>query len=54
MYHGNPRVILCEWRVSVPHTHRDTSWYFLDLKVIIIAKEITYLHIVVDTSRATF
>lgn len=54
MYHVNPRVILYEWRVSVPHTHRDTSWYFLDLKVLIIAKEITYLLIVVDTSRATF
>jgi 3-deoxy-7-phosphoheptulonate synthase len=54
MYHGNPRVILCERGVSVPHTHRDTSRYLLDLQVVVAAKEITHLPIVVDPSHATF
>lgn len=54
MYHGNPKVILCERGVSVPHTHRDTSRYLLDLQVVVAAKEITHLPIVVDPSHATF
>jgi 3-deoxy-7-phosphoheptulonate synthase len=51
---GNERVILCERGVSVPHTHRATSRFLLDLQVIPAAKEITHLPIVTDPSHATF
>ena len=51
---GNEKVILCERGVSVPHTHRATSRFLLDLQVIPAAKEITHLPIVTDPSHATF
>ena len=51
---GNKKVILCERGVSVPHTHRSTSRFLLDLQVIPAAKEITHLPIVSDPSHATF
>ena len=51
---GNEKVILCERGVSVPHTHRITSRFLLDLQVVPAAKEITHLPIVVDPSHATF
>ena len=51
---GNKKVILCERGVSVPHTHRTTSRFLLDLQVVPAAKEITHLPIVVDPSHATF
>jgi 3-deoxy-7-phosphoheptulonate synthase len=51
---GNERVILCERGVSVPHTHRTTSRYMLDLQVIPAAQEVTHLPIVSDPSHATF
>jgi len=51
---GNEKVILCERGVSVPHTHRSTSRFLLDLQVVPAAKEITHLPIVVDPSHATF
>ena len=51
---GNEKVILCERGVSVPHTHRSTSRFLLDLQVIPAAKEITHLPIVSDPSHATF
>ncbi len=51
---GNERVLLCERGVSVPHTHRATSRYLLDLQVVPAAKEVTHLPIVVDPSHATF
>ena len=51
---GNNKVILCERGVSVPHTHRSTSRFLLDLQVVAAAKEITHLPIVVDPSHATF
>ena len=54
MYHGNSKVILCERGVSVPHTHRDTSRFLLDLQVVVAAQEITHLPVVVDPSHATF
>ena len=54
MYYGNEKVILCERGVSVPHTHRSTSWFLLDLQVIPAAKEITHLPIISDPSHATF
>lgn len=51
---GNERVILCERGVSVPHTHRATSRFLLDLQVIPAAQEITHLPVVFDPSHATF
>ena len=51
---GNKKVILCERGVSVPHTHRNTSRFLLDLQVIPAAQEITHLPIVSDPSHATF
>jgi len=51
---GNERLILCERGVTVPHTHRSTSRFLLDLQVVPAAKEVTHLPIVVDPSHATF
>ena len=50
----NEKVILCERGVSVPHTHRSTSRFLLDLQVVPAAQEITHLPIAVDPSHATF
>ena len=54
LYEGNKKIILCERGVSVPHTHRDSSRFLLDLQVVPAAKEITHLPIAVDPSHATF
>ena len=54
LYEGNEKVILCERGVSVPHTHRSTSRFLIDLQVVPAAQEITHLPIVVDPSHATF
>tara|TARA_X000000950_G_scaffold212387_1_gene255559 strand:+ start:487 stop:1380 length:894 start_codon:yes stop_codon:yes gene_type:complete len=54
LYEGNNKIILCERGVSVPHTHRDSSRFLLDLQVVPAAKEITHLPIAVDPSHATF
>jgi 3-deoxy-7-phosphoheptulonate synthase len=51
---GNDKVILCERGVSVPHTHRATSRFLLDLQVVPAAQEMTHLPVVVDPSHATF
>jgi 3-deoxy-7-phosphoheptulonate synthase len=51
---GNEKVILCERGVSVPHTHRSTSRFLLDLQVVPAAHELTHLPIVIDPSHATF
>lgn len=51
---GNEKVILCERGVSVPHTHRATSRFLLDLQVVPAAQEMTHLPVVVDPSHATF
>ena len=51
---GNEKVLLCERGVSVPHTHRSTSRFLLDLQVVPAAQEITHLPIIVDPSHATF
>lgn len=51
---GNEKVLLCERGVSVPHTHRSTSRFLLDLQVVPAAKEVTHLPIIVDPSHATF
>ena len=54
LYEGNNKVILCERGVSVPHTHRATSRFLLDLQVVPAAQELTHLPVVVDPSHATF
>ena len=54
LYEGNKKIILCERGVTVPHTHRDSSRFLLDLQVVPAAKEITHLPIAVDPSHATF
>lgn len=54
LYEGNTQVILCERGMSVPHTHRATSRFSLDLQVIPAAKEVTHLPIITDPSHATF
>jgi len=54
LYEGNTKVILCERGVTVPHTHRDSSRFLIDLQVVPAAKEITHLPIAVDPSHATF
>ncbi len=51
---GNEKIILCERGVSVPHTHRSTSRFLLDLQVVPAAQEVTHLPIAVDPSHATF
>lgn len=51
---GNEKVILCERGVTVPHTHRSSSRFMLDLQVIPAAQEVTHLPIVSDPSHATF
>lgn len=54
LYNGNPNVVLCERGVSVPHTHRSSSRYLLDLQVVPAAQELTHLPVVTDPSHATF
>ena len=51
---GNEKVILCERGMSIPHTHRETSRFSIDLQVIPAAKELTHLPVVTDPSHATF
>lgn len=51
---GNTQVILCERGVSVPHTHRGSSRFLLDLQVVPAAREVTHLPVVTDPSHATF
>ncbi len=51
---GNNKLILCERGVSVPHTHRSTSRFLIDLQVVPAVQEISHLPIVVDPSHATF
>jgi 3-deoxy-7-phosphoheptulonate synthase len=51
---GNSKLMLCERGVSVPHTHRATSRFLLDLQVIPALKEVCHLPIIVDPSHATF
>ncbi len=51
---GNKKLLLCERGVSVPHTHRSTSRFLLDLQVVPAAKDFTHLPIICDPSHATF
>jgi 3-deoxy-7-phosphoheptulonate synthase len=54
LLHGCKKIILCERGVSIPHTHRSTSRYALDLQVIPAIKEVTSIPICSDPSHATF
>ncbi len=54
LFEGNKKLILCERGVSIPHTHRSTSRFSLDLQIIPAAKEISHLPIISDPSHATF
>jgi 3-deoxy-7-phosphoheptulonate synthase len=54
LFEGNMQVILCERGVTVPHTHRASSRFLLDLQVIPAAQEITHLPVAVDPSHGTF
>lgn len=54
MVEGNQKIILCERGMSIPHTHRETSRFSLDLQVVPAAKELTHLPVVTDPSHATF
>lgn len=51
---GNNNVLLCERGVTVPHTHRSTSRFLMDLQVIPAIQEICHLPIISDPSHATF
>ena len=51
---GNQNLILCERGVAVPHTHRQTSRFLLDVQVIPAAHEFSHLPIMVDPSHASF
>ncbi len=51
---GSNRVILCERGVTVPHTHRATSRFLLDVQVVPAAQEMTHLPVMTDPSHATF
>jgi 3-deoxy-7-phosphoheptulonate synthase len=54
MVEGATDILLCERGMSVPHTHRSSSRFLLDLQVIPAAKEVSHLPIASDPSHATF
>ena len=54
LYEGNEKVILCERGVSVPHTHRSTSRFLLDLQAIPAVKDNSCLPIISDPTHASF
>ncbi len=51
---GNKKLILCERGVSIPHTHRETSRFALDIQAIPALKEICNYPIISDPSHASF
>jgi len=51
---GNKDLILCERGVSIPHTHKETSRFALDLQIVPAIKEICKYPIIVDPSHACF
>tara|TARA_B100001027_G_C16142149_1_gene274136 strand:- start:111 stop:725 length:615 start_codon:yes stop_codon:yes gene_type:complete len=51
---GNENLILCERGVSIPHTHRPTSRFALDIQAIPALKEITKFPVISDPSHASF
>ena len=50
----NYNLILCERGVSIPHTHRDTSRFALDIQAIPALKEICQFPVISDPSHASF
>ncbi len=50
----NYKLILCERGVSIPHTHRETSRFALDIQAIVALKEICQFPIISDPSHASF
>ena len=51
---GNENLILCERGVTIPHTHRPTSRFALDIQAIPALKELTKFPIISDPSHASF
>ena len=51
---GNFNLILCERGVSIPHTHRSTSRFALDIQAIPALKEISNFPVISDPSHASF
>jgi 3-deoxy-7-phosphoheptulonate synthase len=51
---GNSKLILCERGVAVPHTHRSTSRFLLDVQVVPAVHEFSHLPIMLDPSHASF
>jgi len=51
---GNFNLILCERGVSIPHTHRSTSRFALDIQAIPALKEISSFPVISDPSHASF
>lgn len=51
---GNFNLILCERGVAIPHTHRSTSRFALDIQAIPALKEISNFPIISDPSHASF
>ncbi len=51
---GNSNLILCERGVAVPHTHRSTSRFLLDVQVVPAVHEFSHLPIMLDPSHASF
>ena len=48
---GNSNLILCERGMSIPHTHRSTSRFALDIQAIPALKEISCLPVISDPSH---
>ena len=51
---GNFNLILCERGISIPHTHRSTSRFALDIQAIPALKEISNFPVISDPSHASF
>ena len=51
---GNEKLILCERGVSIPHTHRETSRFALDIQAIPALKELCNYPVISDPSHASF
>ena len=51
---GVNEIILCERGMTIPHTHRSSSRFALDLQVVPAAQEVCRLPVATDPSHATF
>jgi len=54
LHEGATDVILCERGMTIPHTHRSSSRFSLDLQAVPAAKEVSHLPVATDPSHATF